>query len=572
MALDDAANIQAFLSKIAHVGKPHTSPSKAEDVIDEVAELNLNDERTSDTTHAKANSAVPSTVQSVAASKVASPESKAADPVSPEKVSDWLHENAPADHFKSKNQLVAAVQAQGSPQVSGVLAPPPTPESISNVAIGQLFMDVLDEIPQDRKLSLGDSMHAPKHNPKLRNTRSTVLNQSQNQFFSPVPQPSKPRDDQSFTRMSFKAAEAPSAPIFNVPSPGNSLLANFQLAVQGPPPAAAALKENLHPGKTNNSSSNTAAFDRSKLYTLDTPDVPPNPAAVNGSKVYVPDTPDPPPPAPRLKPALAEEFTAVKVITPDVADRPLDVSRKEPAIRTLKKEDIRESKSVRQIAIPKPVTGVKAGDLVIDTPSGPLTPGGGLLTPASMTFSAVSPESVKEAGIWTASTPGEVIGEDLEGALFFKAWPKGEERATRTAARVRKILLTGIPTGATPTLVASFVFGGPLEQIYVGNSSAFVTFLRGEDAAKYYEATGNGLLYKRDGVQHVIMTEMTKEVNPVSGVLREYIEKEFTRCVRAIGVDKDWTMMALQETAARKGRKVEKIVDGLNASKASTLE
>lgn len=70
----------------------------------------------------------------------------------------------------------------------------------------------------------------------------------------------------------------------------------------------------------------------------------------------------------------------------------------------------------------------------------------------------------------------------------------------------------------------------------------------------------------------MIMTEMAKEVNPVSGILREYIEKEFTRCVRAIGVDEEWTMMALQEIAARKGRKVEKIVDGLNTSKASAVD
>lgn len=133
-------------------------------------------------------------------------------------------------------------------------------------------------------------------------------------------------------------------------------------------------------------------------------------------------------------------------------------------------------------------------------------------------------------------------------------------------------MLVGIPSGATPNLVASFVFGGPLERIHVADSSAFVTFLRGEDAAKYYEATGNGLDYKKDGVEHVIVTEMTSEVNPVGGILREYIEKEFTRCVRAIGVGAEWTAMALHELAARKGRKVEKIVDGLNASKASALE
>lgn len=124
-------------------------------------------------------------------------------------------------------------------------------------------------------------------------------------------------------------------------------------------------------------------------------------------------------------------------------------------------------------------------------------------------------------------------------------------------------------------MVASLVFGGPLEQIWVGTSTAFVTFLRAEDAEKFYETTGNGLVYKSDapdGREHVIMTEMSKEVNPVSGVLREYIEKEFTRCVRAIGVDKEWTVKYLYETATRKGRKIEKIVDGANVNKVGALD
>ena len=87
---------------------------------------------------------------------------------------------------------------------------------------------------------------------------------------------------------------------------------------------------------------------------------------------------------------------------------------------------------------------------------------------------------------------------------------------------------------------------------------------------KYYDATANGLLFKtKDGVEHVIMTQLGKDVDPVSGVLREWTEKEFTRCVRAVGVDEDWTMEALYETARKKGRKVEKIVDGTNVNKVS---
>ncbi|KAL8785299.1 MAG: hypothetical protein Q9213_003444 [Squamulea squamosa] len=671
MALDDAASIKAFLSKISQAVKPHlpsSASAKLDDVVNQVGELQIGREASNNVTNTTATGAVECAPKSTAAGNVTSPQPKptdtfpaegASDIIPAEKVSDWIHVHAPPDHSKSKNPLVAAVQAQGSPQVSGVMAPPPTPEAVPNVAIGKLLMDALDEIPQDRMLSLGDSIHAPKNYSKLHSHRSTAASQSQNQFFSPVPQSARPRDDPSFTRMSFKAAETPSAPIFSVPGSRNKPEADFQLAVQGPP-SATTLKENARPGKPVDLSTKSIEIDRSRVlmpnaseavigaaaingsntYIPAAPEMPPPApslkpvpaqevkasqvntaeialaaAAIKGHKIRTPDIPDTPEAAPRLKPAPAEKFRPIKVSTPDVPDRPLDINVKGSAEKkthlqprysqvnpfstdniphpTKEVEKVKENKSAGPSVMPRSIANVTASGLAIGTPGELLTPGRGLLTPASMTFGAVSPQSVKAAGVTTASVLGNVVSEDLAESLYFKAWPKQakiEERATRTgklfshgylkssvidlstAARVRKIMLTGIPTGATPTLVASFVFGGPLERIHVGDSSAFVTFLRGEDAAKYYEATGNGLDYEKDGVKHVIMTDMTSEVNPVSGILREYIEKEFTRCVRAIGVDREWTTMALHETAARKGRKVERIFDGLNASNASTLE
>lgn len=50
---------------------------------------------------------------------------------------------------------------QGSPNTAGVIAPPPTPESISSLAVGKLIYDELDRIPEDRFTSLGDSRFAP---------------------------------------------------------------------------------------------------------------------------------------------------------------------------------------------------------------------------------------------------------------------------------------------------------------------------------------------------------------------------------------------------------------------------
>ncbi|KAL8802050.1 MAG: hypothetical protein Q9182_004063 [Xanthomendoza sp. 2 TL-2023] len=631
ISLDDADSIKAFLSKISQAGDPATSLSKDEKLINNFGKLDINHGITTEATNREeANSPVASAIPGRAASNVASSEPKALDATHTGTVSDWVHLNASADHFKSKNPVLTAVQAQDSPRVSGVMAPPPTPETAPNATIGQLFMNALDEIPQDRMLSLGDSMHAPRNLSKMRNSRSAAANPSNSHFFSPVPQSFKPRDDPSFTRMSFKAAETPSAPIFNLPNARNKPPENIQTAIQGPP-SARNLKENVRLGKSIDASSQTDAPDRSDLYahitadmspaaapitsiemrTAHTPDIQDKPlaaASVKGTTSYTPVTPKTPPPAPRLKPAPADVLTAPEVATPDVPNRPLDFSGKKivcertslqpppSRVNIFATDDVRDpikqdkEKDIPSFpsSIPDPKTKEKqkhrpvlatvvskySRDLTtssvdFDEPDRPQSPGGVLVTPASKAFGAVSPPSVEQVRIQTASMPGKVVGEDLEGALYFKAWPKYEERTTRTAARVRKVLLTGIPMGASPTLVASFVFGGPLEQIQVNEKSAYVTFLRGQDAEKYYEATGNGLLYKKDDVEHVIMTEMTREVNPVSGILREYIEKEFTRCVRAIGVDKDWTMKALQETAARKGRRVEKIVDGLNASKVS---
>ena len=96
-------------------------------------------------------------------------------------------------------------------------------------------------------------------------------------------------------------------------------------------------------------------------------------------------------------------------------------------------------------------------------------------------------------------------------------------------------------------------------------------FLRAEDAAKYYNSTDNGLVYEKDGKKHIIMTEMGKEVSPVSGLLREWTEREFTRCVRAIGVDKEYSFSTLQQMAAAKGRNVEKIIDGFNLNNVRSV-
>lgn len=442
MGLDNAATIKAFLSRISPAVKPHPSSPKPDDVVEQAGKLNLSDEGNADAANTQANGAVTGATDSTAMEMIPSPEPEPSDSVPAEKVSDGIHLNAPPDHSKFKNPLVAGVQAQGSPQVSGVQAPPPTPETVSSLAIGRLFMDALEEIPQDRMLSLGDSIHAPKNYSKLRYNRSTAAAQSQNQFFSPVPQSSKPREDADFTRMSFRAAETPSPRVFSLPSPESISVTGFQLTVQGQASAATS-EEDTRLGKP------VQTTEEAKAPQANKPDV--ATATMNGSKTHTSAAPITPPLPPRLKP---EHVQASRVKTPDVPDSPLDANVK--GLRDLetplqprytrvypfsdddvphpRKEvkNAKENKPAPEVAIPKRLAGVVAGGLEIGTPGRPPTPVGGLLTPASITFGAVSPQSVKAAGITAASMPGKVDGEDLEGALYFKAWPKVEERGTRT--------------------------------------------------------------------------------------------------------------------------------------------
>ncbi|KAI4116076.1 MAG: hypothetical protein LQ345_003447 [Seirophora villosa] len=394
--LDEASSIAAFLSRIGITGTPAARP---EDVAKKIRYFDRTDDKA---TGVEVNSTLTDTgaVQSTTANNLANPASRVPDHVPAEKFSEWPSVSAPV---RSRKRLDGSLHQglpaspQGSPYTAGVIAPPPTPESISSLAVGKLIHDELDRIPEDRFTSLGESKFAPT------------------------------------------------------------------------------------------------------------------------SQISTPDTPDSPPAAPLLQPMRLEEVKTTEVSTPNTLD-----------------------------------------------------PLAGLLTPSSMTFTAASPTKVKAAGITTATGSAEIIGENLEGALYFKAWPtqlKSDERASRGAAKHRRVVLTGLPESSTPTFVASLVYGGALESIRTSEGKhAYVTFLHADDAAKYYDATANGLLYKKKGVDHVIMTDLGKDVDPVSGLLREWTEKEFTRCVRAVGVDEDWSLHALYATAEKKGRQVEKVVDGINAN------
>ncbi len=114
--------------------------------------------------------------------------------------------------------------------------------------------------------------------------------------------------------------------------------------------------------------------------------------------------------------------------------------------------------------------------------------------------------------------------------------------------------------------MTSLIHGGPLEQIaLIGPTSAYVLFLDPDDALKFYKATDNGIECQKEGVKYVILTEMNrKDVDVVGGKLRQWIDSGMTRCVRAVGVDEEWTLGRLYGLAEAKNRKVEVIEVGEN--------
>lgn len=124
-----------------------------------------------------------------------------------------------------------------SPPGSGVMAPPTTPENrpgLSNYEISQLIIDNIESLPSTSTFTLGESRHAPRYSSA---NRGNMRGSSGNGHVSS----SMPRGqisladrnvqkNQSFTRMSFQAADSPS-----ITAPMTSpALASFSAAGSSP--------------------------------------------------------------------------------------------------------------------------------------------------------------------------------------------------------------------------------------------------------------------------------------------------------------------------------------------------
>ncbi len=100
-----------------------------------------------------------------------------------------------------------------------------------------------------------------------------------------------------------------------------------------------------------------------------------------------------------------------------------------------------------------------------------------------------------------------------------------------------------------------------------------MTFLDGADAQRFFDATPNGILFRKDtSGSRYAEVKWVDEVTPQSSLVKQHLENGATRCVRAIGVDEDWSVEGLKALAGGKSnrsgmpmRRVESVEMGVNA-------
>lgn len=121
------------------------------------------------------------------------------------------------------------------------------------------------------------------------------------------------------------------------------------------------------------------------------------------------------------------------------------------------------------------------------------------------------------------------------------------------------------------------MWGGKLESISLpepGSSNALVKFLTPEACEKYHKATANGIEIVGDIKKAVVFVEKAEGPNSINDVIRNCIDGDASRCVRAIGADED-SDAVLMKLARGKGvnkRDVDRIKSGKTARGVSNTD
>ncbi|CAN9255118.1 unnamed protein product [Alternaria sp. RS040] len=156
-----------------------------------------------------------------------------------------------------------------------------------------------------------------------------------------------------------------------------------------------------------------------------------------------------------------------------------------------------------------------------------------------------------------------------------KGWPIQEKRENPAAHRT--CILKGVAGITSINQLQALVWGGKLESISLpepGSSNALVKFLTPEACEKYHKATTNGIEIVGDIKKAVVFVEKAEGPNSINDVIRNCIDGDASRCVRAIGADEDSdaVLMKLARGRGVNKRDVDRIKSGKTARGHSYVE
>jgi hypothetical protein len=122
----------------------------------------------------------------------------------------------------------------------------------------------------------------------------------------------------------------------------------------------------------------------------------------------------------------------------------------------------------------------------------------------------------------------------------------------------------------------ALVWGGKLESISMpepGSSNALVKFLTPEACEKYHKDTVNGIEVLGDMKKAVVFVEKAEGPNSINDVIRNCIDGDASRCVRAIGASEhnEIALMKLARGKSATKRDVDRIKSGKTARGVSDI-
>ena len=169
-------------------------------------------------------------------------------------------------------------------------------------------------------------------------------------------------------------------------------------------------------------------------------------------------------------------------------------------------------------------------------------------TPNEKTSSFASAPTENPAKEKTLVDRTKVVTEHVD---TFTAWPQAGERSAEASA-YRRVKLSNLPRWANLTVVAALVWGGNIQEIFYkdGYATAEVLFLRSEDCKAYQQDTLNGISCPGEP-ERIIFVDPHESPDPAHQVVRDFVARGHTRCLRAIppGHELDFTPQQLVQYA-----------------------